>query len=373
MARTSPHASRGRGFTIIELLVVISIIALLIGLLLPAISKARDTAKVTQSLANLRNLAAAHQAYAAEWNDRQFTLVRDDLATYGGAEGYPAHPAIELGVGMLGDSYQMIAIGVSGEDIIAFPMNADFLFPILPSQRSRGWFRLPNARAFNSYVNGRFYDPTFYAPKDTVVIDSVADDFDSPWEYSSPDSDLGDIRFSSYSLSPAAQFHPAVLAAKDPVLSPDIDSMPGGAFRVPSISQARHPSLKTHMLENHWLQGRRGPSCIPGVTISPYSCQPYYFNLGMESAPCTMFFDGSVRVMGVREAASGDASVRLTGGRGLYFRPGDEGFDEADDLSTKGYWLELAADSEAGPDGAAVGYHILTKDGILGRDTLGGQ
>ncbi|MCA9291206.1 MAG: prepilin-type N-terminal cleavage/methylation domain-containing protein, partial [Phycisphaerales bacterium] len=50
---------RSSGFTIIELLVVISIIALLIGILLPAIGRARETAKVTQSESNLRNLGVA--------------------------------------------------------------------------------------------------------------------------------------------------------------------------------------------------------------------------------------------------------------------------------------------------------------------------
>jgi prepilin-type N-terminal cleavage/methylation domain-containing protein len=373
IALKSPITLQSRGFTIIELLVVVSIIALLIGMLLPAISKARDSAKVTQSLSNLRNLAAAHQSYAAEWNDRQFTLVRDDLAMYGSAESYPTHPSIELGLGMLGDTYQMIALHMSGDALAQFPANADFLFPIYPSQRTRGWFRLPNARAFNTYVNDRFYDPTFYAPKDHIVVDSIGQEFDSPWQYSSPDSGLNDLRFSSYSISPAGLFSPAILAAKDPVLSPSIDSLPAAAFRVPSMSQARHPSLKTHMLENHWLQGGRGSACIPGFLATPYDCQPYFFNLSVDSAPCSMFFDGSVRVMGVREAVASDEAVRQSGGRGLYFRPGDQGFEEADDLSISGYWLEFAADEGAGLEGAAVGYHILTKDGILGRDTLGGQ
>jgi hypothetical protein len=325
---------------------------------------------VTQSLANLRNLAAAHQAYAAEWNDRQFTLVRDDAGLHDSFAVYPSHPDIDLGLGYLDGEYQMISITMSDASLQA---NLNFLFPIKPSFRSHGWFRLPNARAFNQYVGGRFYDRTFYAPKDTIVLESIDNDFDTAWEYTTVDSGLGDIRFSSYSLSPASLFSPGVMNAKDPLLSPDVDAMPAGAFRVPAMSQARHPSLKTHMLENHWLQGRRGSSCIPGVTISPYGCQPYYFNLAMDSAPCSMFFDGSVRVMGVREAAKGDMGVRETGGRGLYFRPGDEGFVEADDLSVNGYWLEFAADSEAGLSGAAVGYHILTKDGILGRDTIGGQ
>ena len=46
---------RFRGFTIVELLVVVSIIALLAGILLPAIGKARDQTKLMLSHSNLRN------------------------------------------------------------------------------------------------------------------------------------------------------------------------------------------------------------------------------------------------------------------------------------------------------------------------------
>ncbi len=63
-----------KGFTIIELLVVVSIIALLVGMLLPAIGKARDTARVNVSKNNLRQLGVAHQTYAADWADRQVDL-----------------------------------------------------------------------------------------------------------------------------------------------------------------------------------------------------------------------------------------------------------------------------------------------------------
>ena len=48
--------SRRKAFTIVELLVVIAIIALLVSILLPAIGKARDQAKLTQSLSNLKTL-----------------------------------------------------------------------------------------------------------------------------------------------------------------------------------------------------------------------------------------------------------------------------------------------------------------------------
>jgi prepilin-type N-terminal cleavage/methylation domain-containing protein/prepilin-type processing-associated H-X9-DG protein len=52
-----------RAFTLIELLVVIAAVALLIGLLLPALASSRDTARRVACLVNLRSLQTAHWAY----------------------------------------------------------------------------------------------------------------------------------------------------------------------------------------------------------------------------------------------------------------------------------------------------------------------
>lgn len=58
------------GFTLVELLVTVAVIAVLVGLVLPAASGARRQAVATADLANLRGLAVAHLAYMSMHEDR---------------------------------------------------------------------------------------------------------------------------------------------------------------------------------------------------------------------------------------------------------------------------------------------------------------
>lgn len=70
---------RSGAFTLLELLVVIAVIALLLGLLLPALGRSKAEARKAQCLSNLRQLALAFELYATD-NEQRFPLNYDGLA-----------------------------------------------------------------------------------------------------------------------------------------------------------------------------------------------------------------------------------------------------------------------------------------------------
>ncbi|MHC4319370.1 MAG: type II secretion system protein [Planctomycetota bacterium] len=354
------------GFTIIELLVVVSIIALLVGILLPAIGKARDNARVNTSKSNLRQIGIAHQTYAADWADRHVTYVRDNLGLYGGdvvaynnaiyggtSSRYDAHPGIIAGDGY--DStgtYRPWGYWTQESNRAMFqPIG----FTSGPGAEHWGWFRFGNQpKPMSEYFNSRYQDPIHFAPKDRTILDPLEPCFEIPGEFVAfPDS--CNPAWSSYCLSVAGLYSPEVFSDSDGdgVYWQAPWGMPSG-YRVPTFGQVRFPTLKTHILEHHWLQNAKVP-CNDSFT----GCEPYFFNHSYQSMPVTLFYDGSVRIMSVLEAMSSDRRhiSQHPDGVGLWTRDTTFGGD--------GY---LHAD---GYDFAATSFHILTTEGVLGRDTLG--
>src|SRR5262245_32145381 len=61
---------RRRGFTLVELLVVLAVIATLVGLLFPVLAHARERARQMTCMSNLRQIGMAHLRYLEDWDEQ---------------------------------------------------------------------------------------------------------------------------------------------------------------------------------------------------------------------------------------------------------------------------------------------------------------
>jgi prepilin-type N-terminal cleavage/methylation domain-containing protein len=80
-----PGRLHAAGFTLAELLVVIAVIAILVALLLPALSRAQESARRIRCLGNLRQLGLATQLY---WDDHEGRAFRYRRGAVDGGDLY---------------------------------------------------------------------------------------------------------------------------------------------------------------------------------------------------------------------------------------------------------------------------------------------
>ena len=149
------------GFTLVELLVVIGIIALLLSLLLPALSKARAAAQNIQCQSNLRQWGVGVSMYIQQYNGY--------IPSEGGSYGYTSANSLEcwddrsawynIPPTMLANAnqtyYDMSTAYVNGT--AALPGNGDSSMYVCPSAS-------PAAGPSTSYVDKAYFDMFGLAP-----------------------------------------------------------------------------------------------------------------------------------------------------------------------------------------------------------------
>ncbi|MEE3001190.1 MAG: prepilin-type N-terminal cleavage/methylation domain-containing protein [Planctomycetota bacterium] len=372
------------GFTLVELMVVISIIALLVGILLPAISRARDNAKIGQSKSNIRNVKTACDLFELDHKGKPFTgSCPENLASGpdGSWTGMTAQGALNQ---WLGRYYSGGQSGPGGKTTITpgiqpcetdggghwFTFDVDHIVPycygegLTVSTRDLarvGTWRFPNSRQVSEYMEDKCYHKAYWAPKDRIIqrqLQRCWDDDGTMCTTSYVGGDVLDIPLllqpSSYAFSPPNMVNPHCYRNpredEDPTEAFTDPMAIAGGFRPATGGQSKYSSLKTALMETHWLQNLTTGECGPRWADSEYDyhdagnswsyqgCYPNYFNASWRSAPVAVFVDGHVDMIECQLAekhdyvvADGnDSTGALAGYKGLWHRgvagDGENGF-----------------------------------------------
>jgi prepilin-type N-terminal cleavage/methylation domain-containing protein len=389
-------SSTRRAFTLIELLVVVSIISLLLAILVPALGRARDAALITQSVANLNNLKSANMTYAADWADRHFTAMPDDVgsiqptvpctqpqrcAAYVSQIACPSQQLLGFdtngglwGYWVAGQLCPQ-SVGQCGNWAVLEP--CDFVdpgsggtgHPSIPYTDCFGAYQMCNTKAFNTYVNNRFYDKSFYAPKDTVGMTACEFGFENEGEYTPNPQDNQYLTFPTYIWSIANMWPPGVFSSKPSMQShvgKPCQAGPGG-FKSPSLGLAIAPELKVLMMEKLWLQNR-GKAPLKNGNFATPRC--WLFNEAYNSAPACLFIDGHTQVCAMNTAVNDDTRTAIQNAQESSIAPLAKGLWHKGTPCGPDGWFTAGAGYDPLIDLRPTSFGILTVDGIMGRDIL---
>jgi prepilin-type processing-associated H-X9-DG protein/prepilin-type N-terminal cleavage/methylation domain-containing protein len=275
------------GFTLVELLVVIGIIAILIALLLPALTRAREAAFKTQCMSNLRQFANANQIYLNQYRSWNMPAYWDG--------NYPGGYKLRNGYwSSLLTFRQTLSLPIPGNTIFSGYVTSD-----------RKWFCPMAARALNPTAldaeTGYTYLPLHYSYG--MNVEGVDDEY---WGGAPP--------------------NPRALQAQPPL----------GPWTVHGFksSQVRHPAEKLMWVDAQWIfVNMTGSGVTPGTrgAISNYDlCKE---STATNGAPYqtvretvwrhrgyanVCFFDGHVASLRKDEIYSLDAAGNIVGNDRLW-------------------------------------------------------
>jgi prepilin-type N-terminal cleavage/methylation domain-containing protein len=423
------HRSRARGFTIVELLVVVAIIALLIGILLPAIQKARDTAQMTASKGNIRNIMVALENYSNDWGT-QFNVGPENLA---GGHASRSRTGMSLNEAIIAwnDVYDpqcgsggeqpigmQLGMAQSGATYYVYNRMCHYNWVAAPitfrggqaanvnfseyggggqydgTVNGLGYFRYPNALAVAEYISGSCYDSAYFAPKDKIVLDAISSCKDEQGSYCPTDGqpDAWNSLFpvkaqgvgymlvpSSYCLSPSALYHPMVFKYDEDLPNDGFrDPMTiGSAFKTPSVAQCKFPSQKTWLMEHHWLNNNATDLTECGVNFdyaAPQWNSPTVEN-GLNYDGCEpWYFNASFKSAPITMFYDGHVDVVPMAGAER-----DDKYVRETRGTDSGTWHRSTPDGvnayfhDGGSDWTDWSGHTHTCDGIRGKDILAGS